>query len=157
MLPLSFPIWRSFSLIEVKAEHLSYVILPCLLFYLLPLCPNLGACLHLLNFLAQVLFVWNTHILLFCGMDFLLCASWFFGCSNNQINIGQINRRKANLIVYVWGPQQNMRPIGNQAVRLICHSELRRRGWGSGTTKWREAIYRLPCRDNGTQRGVFDR
>lgn len=29
MLPPSFPIWRSFSLIEAKAENLSCVILPC--------------------------------------------------------------------------------------------------------------------------------
>ena len=35
--------------------------------------------------------------------------SWFFGWSNNQINIRQINRRKPNLIIYLRGPHKNMR------------------------------------------------
>lgn len=32
----------------------------------------------------------------------------FFGCPNNQINIGQINRRKTNLVTYILGSRKNM-------------------------------------------------
>lgn len=32
----------------------------------------------------------------------------FFGCPINQINIGQINRRKTNLVMYILGSHENM-------------------------------------------------
>lgn len=59
----------------------------------------------------------------FCGMMGLSCdgfkfgeekhflfGSWFFSCANDQINIGQINRRKTNLITYIQESHRNMRP-----------------------------------------------
>lgn len=47
--------------------------------------------------------------------------SWFFGCSNNQINIKQINRRKIIRYMYM-GPHKNMRHKGNQAVEAYVLS-----------------------------------
>lgn len=44
----------------------------------------------------------------------------FFGCPNNQISIGQINRRKTNLVMYILGSHKNMCPTVSQAIELVC-------------------------------------
>lgn len=56
---------------------------------------------------------------------FYICPSRFFGWSNNQINIKQINRRKTNLIRYVQGLHKNEAQGQVRQLKIICHPELR--------------------------------
>lgn len=51
----------------------------------------------------------------------------FFGWSNNQINIRQVNSRKINLITYVWGPKKIIRHIGSQAIEVNMSSWVKKK------------------------------
>lgn len=61
----------------------------------------------------------------------------FFVWPNNQIDVRQVNRRKTNLISYVW-ESRDMKLSYSQQLRLICHSELREGAGESGASKGRE-------------------
>lgn len=66
--------------------------------------------------LALVWFSLGFNVVLVCvyvcakDENFFLCFSWFFGLFRNQINIGQINRRKPIYFCTYGGPTKTMRP-----------------------------------------------
>jgi len=62
------------------------------------------------NFLLSFISVRDLKVAWGCwgGKHFPLPFCW----SNSQINTRQINRRKTNLILYIWDPHNNIRPKG---------------------------------------------
>lgn len=61
----------------------------------------------------------------------------FFVWPNNQIDVRQVNRRKTNLISYVW-ESKGMKLSYSQQLRLICHSELKEGAGESGASNGRK-------------------
>lgn len=55
--------------------------------------------------------------------------------------MGQINRRKSNLIVYIQAIHTDMEILKTGKMKTICHPELRSRGQRSGTLKGRNALH----------------
>lgn len=54
--------------------------------------------------------------------NFPFLPSWFFV---SYIDVGRINRRKTNLILYVQEAIKICNPKAFEQLRLVCHPELR--------------------------------
>lgn len=110
------------------------------------------------------------HVLWFYGQPLILSVCVWEGAFIFQ-ELGlvkltwRISRRK-EIFVRIGAPQTHER-LSDRQLRLICHHMIRRRGRNLGfnnkkrqfTGRWKEQMFgkqmlAMPCRDNGTWRGL---